>query len=180
MKKLIQNLKFKILISLPTATFFTLFAFGLIGQAAPFNDNFVNASHPLDGAQSGNVGGSNVGATKESGEPFHYSNYGGKSVWWTWRVPLSGKATVSTLGSDFDTILAVYTGGSVSSLTLIANNDDFNGASQSLVTFSAVAGTEYKIAVDGFGPTQFTPVREGNIQLNISVVPPANDIFFNR
>jgi hypothetical protein len=49
-------------------------------------------------------------------------------------------------------LLGVYTGNAVNSLTPIAKNDDIDlGINvQSSVTFAAVAGTTYKIAVDGF------------------------------
>ena len=57
-----------------------------------------------------------------------------------------------THGSNFDTLLAVYTGSSVGSLTLVASNDDENPPTivSSKVTFTAQAGTAYQIAVDGF------------------------------
>jgi hypothetical protein len=62
----------------------------------------------------------------------------------------------TTQGSPFlDTLLAVYTGTSVTGLTVIAQSDDVVGAFQnswiySRVEFSAVAGTTYKITIDGF------------------------------
>jgi hypothetical protein len=58
---------------------------------------------------------------------------------------------VSTEGSDFDTTLGVYTGSTVNALTLVAGNDDFGPGLTSSVTFNAVAGNTYQIAVDGFG-----------------------------
>ncbi|MBD2039196.1 calcium-binding protein [Microcoleus sp. FACHB-672] len=59
-------------------------------------------------------------------------------------------------------MLGVYTGSSVSALTTIAGNDDTNAGTQSQVTFNAVAGTTYRIAVDGFNPS------EGNISLALN------------
>jgi hypothetical protein len=95
--------------------------------------------------------GSNVGATKESNEPRHAGNRGGKSVWWTWTAPVAGSVTIDTLGSSFDTLLAIYTGSSVGSLTKVAANDEAGGNTHtSKVTFTAVAGRVYQIAVDGY------------------------------
>jgi uncharacterized repeat protein (TIGR01451 family) len=92
----------------------------------------------------------NVGATKESGEPNHAGNAGGKSVWGKWTAPYTGSVQIDTHGSSFDTLLGVYTGVTVASLTPIAANDD-DGSSNgnSAVIFQAQAGTEYKVAVDG-------------------------------
>jgi hypothetical protein len=76
---------------------------------------------------------------------------------------------ISTAGSTFDTVLGLYTGLSVSNLVNIASNDDENGSlTTSLVTTQVTAGTEYEIAVDGYGGAF------GRIDLNISlVVPPS-------
>jgi len=97
------------------------------------------------------VVGSNVGATWEAGEPFHWQTTGEQSVWWKWQAPASGLVTISTAGSSFDTILAAYTGSSVASLSLVANNDDYGSSVTSQVSFFAAAGTVYQIAVDGYG-----------------------------
>ena len=59
---------------------------------------------------------------------------------------------MSTLGSDYDTLLAVYTGSSLSGLTVVGSNDNAaTGDTTSRVQFTAVAGQTYIIAVDGTG-----------------------------
>jgi surface antigen len=119
--------------------------------AAPGNDDFVNRTR-ISGS-SANLTGTNVGATKEYREPNHAGNSGGTSVWWTWTAPSSGSVTIDTTGSNFNTLLAVYTGSSVSSLTAVtggSNNDDPSGGTTSKVSFNAVAGRAYQIAVDGY------------------------------
>ena len=50
--------------------------------------------------------------------------------------------TFDTIGSSFDTLLAVYTGTAVNALTTVASNDDIDTSGhnyQSRVTFTAVA-----------------------------------------
>ena len=94
--------------------------------------------------------GDNYKATPETNE----TNYIGassplNSVWYQWHADTSGSVTISTLGSDFDTTLVVYTGTSLDSLILVAANNDYWG-SQSQVTFSASAGIVYRIVVDGY------------------------------
>ncbi len=100
---------------------------------------------------TGEVVGSNVGASKELGEPNHAGNPGGASVWFQWTAPADGFLTLETLGSDFDTTLAVYTGASVDALTELGSNDNAGGGLQSVVADILVtAGSTYHIAVDGF------------------------------
>ena len=135
----------------------------ILTPVGPPNDNFVNRT-PIAGT-SPTATGTNVNATKEPGEPINAGNPGGKSVWWTWTAPASGQVRIDTIGSSFDTTLGVYTGGGVSSLTQVAGNDDSGGTLTSLVTFNAVAGTSYQIAVDGYN------AASGNITLHVNPVP---------
>ena len=122
----------------------------------------------LSGA-SGRREASNANASKESREPDHANDSGGASVWWTWTAPATGPATFDTSGSDFDTLLAVYTGSSVSGLTEVASNDDSGGYDWSGVRFNAQQGRAYHIAVDGWnGDT-------GAIVLNWQAASPGGD-----
>ena len=109
-----------------------------VGLVAPPNDNFV-ARIPVSGAMV-SVSGSSIGATKEAGEPNHYSS-GGGSVWWTWTAPASGTVTIDTIGSNFDTLLGVYTGTVVNNLIQVAQDDDSGGSLKSRVTFVATTET---------------------------------------
>ena len=88
--------------------------------AAPANDDFADA-RSLGTAVDGSVNGSNVGATKETGEPDHAGNVGGHSVWYSWTAPSAGNVFFHTRFTSFDTLLAVYTGSAVDSLTPVAN-----------------------------------------------------------
>ena len=112
----------------------------------PSNDAFA-AAEELTG-RSTVVSGVNKDATKETGEPNHAGKTGGVSVWYRWTAPADGHATLSTCGSGFDTLLAVYTGGSVDALVPVVSNDDACGL-QSSVSFDASEGSTYRIAVDG-------------------------------
>jgi hypothetical protein len=130
----------------------------------PANDNFANATL-LTTTTNVSVTVTNVVATKESGEPKHAGANGGHSVWWKWVAPGNGIVTINTSNSTFDTVLAVYTGPSVSNLTQVAANDDQNsgnGILTSQVKPQVTAGTEYEIAVDGKGGAS------GVVQLNLS------------
>ena len=61
----------------------------------------------------------------------------------------------------------MYTGSSVAALTPVAGNDDVAGGNTSLVTFNAVAGATYQIAVDGYNGAP------GNITLNVALTATA-------
>ena len=91
------------------------FGFGGATSSAPVNNDFANRT-AITGTTA-TVMGTNVSATKESGEPSHAGCSGGKSLWWTWTAPTAGSVQIDTIGSNFDTILGVYTGSSISSLT---------------------------------------------------------------
>lgn len=122
---------------------------GATPPTGPPNDAFASAT-AISGA-SGSTTGTNAGGSKEAGEPDHAGDDGGASSWWRWTAPISGRLTVRTDGSSFDTLLAVYTGSAVGSLTAVGSNDDGPGGLTSVVRGVAVtAGTTYRIAVDGY------------------------------
>jgi peroxiredoxin len=136
-----------------------------LAAAAPPNDDFANAT-VLTGVTNFIVS-ANTEATSQPGEPLHADSAGGRSVWWTWQSPFTGSVSISTRGSSFDTLLAVYTGDSVSNLQAVADNDDVGifGFVSSALIFRALAGEMYRIAVDGFngatGTVQLAVGRAG-------------------
>jgi len=150
--------------------------------AAPPNDRFSNRI-TITGTNI-TVMGSNASATKESGEPDHAANVGGSSVWWAWTAPTNGELRITTDGSDFDTLLGVYTGPRANALTVVATNDDrAEGILTSRVRFPVLQATEYEIAVDGY--YDGTTIATGNITLTLEFVRgpfsrPSNDNFTNR
>jgi hypothetical protein len=120
-------------------------------QAQPANNHFTNA-WTLSGTFVSTNGSTSLpsDATKEPGEPNHASFPGGRSVWFNWTAPTGGPTRISTAGSTFNTLLAVYTGSAVNALTSIAANDNFAGqGNTSRVDFNAEPGVTYRIALDG-------------------------------
>jgi hypothetical protein len=132
------------------------------------NDNFVNAARipPAGGRESGG----NRRFTRQVGEPVHAGNPGQRSAWWIWSPTESGPATVETVGSTFDTLLAVYRGTNLNAVTAVAFNDDIGRTNrQSRVQFPAVAGETYRIAVDGFYNRTTRSQSEGDIRLTVRI-----------
>ncbi|MBU6399601.1 MAG: hypothetical protein KGS61_04735 [Verrucomicrobia bacterium] len=143
--------------------------------SAPSNDDFANRIFITGFPAS--VTGSNIDATLEPGEDSiqgesHLAWEGSRSVWWSWTSPVTGQVELTTEGSSFQNVLAVYTGDAFTNLTAVAPP---SLGMTSVVTFLAAAGTNYQIAVNGVGASS------GIIHLGIgSTNPPPNDDFTNR
>ncbi len=137
----------------------------------PTNDLFANPT--VVTGTNFTVFGSNFGASVEAGEPKITGNAGGHSVWWSWTAPVDCTVTLDTSGSSYDTLLGVYKGNSVSSLTVIAANDDYTNVT-SRVVFGAKGGVTYHIQVDGFNGAT------GTIQLNLATAAPVYPVIITQ
>ncbi len=138
----------------------------------PANDNFANAVtlSTLNGTS-----GTTAGATHESGEPNHVSDNLGsaRSIWYRWTAPSNGTLDLNTQGSNFDTLLAVYSGDSLGGLTALAGNDDSGqGGVWSRVSLSVTAGTTYRIAVDGWNGNAGGTYISGTFTSSTPTPPP--------
>ncbi len=123
-------------------------ALGQTASALPSNDSFstptILAGFPA-GAQ-----GSNVEATLEPGEPLppDMTNSAQASVWYRWTSPTTGAVQVDVFDNDFSVRLAVWTNGTLATLGLLQEGDNFSG--ECAARFSAKSGTTYRIAVYGY------------------------------
>jgi hypothetical protein len=135
----------------------SLFNFTVTMGPPPANDNFVSAQllTGISGVMNGNI----ANATKEPGEPNHAGNPGGASVWFTWMAPQSGLFLFNpynSSSSQFGIIQTIYTGTDVTSLTPVASGFTPTNAFArygSAAVLNAVAGTTYRIALDGYNGT---------------------------
>ena len=123
----------------------------------PPNNNFAAASG-LSGTTA-SATGIPASATAEAGEPAHGGRPAARSLWWTWTAPSRGDYIVETVGSANPTRVAIYTGSSVGSLQLIAQDDGSLAHGASRVQFIAESGTTYRIAVDVDEAPSYGPVR---------------------
>ncbi|MHB1355179.1 MAG: C1 family peptidase [Anaerolineae bacterium] len=92
-----------------------------------------------------------TGATTAPDDPIFTCGGSGQkhnTVWYQYRPGEGGVMTVTTQGSDYDTVLSVWT-GSRGALVSRACNDDFFGL-QSQVTVSVTANITYYIEVAGY------------------------------
>jgi hypothetical protein len=159
------------------ALFGWLLLAGPAAAAPPTNDNFASAT--TESGSSFSASGTNVQAMKQTGEPDHAGDKGGASVWYVWTAPNSGTYQLNTCGSDFDTLLAVYTGSAVNALTEVASNDQSASCfDQSVLYFQAVSATTYHFAVDGYrGGEASAATGSVGVILQQITSPPANDNF---
>jgi|JI6StandDraft_1071083.scaffolds.fasta_scaffold00658_9 hypothetical protein len=148
-----------------TKTFLSLLALALVGvhQARGAANTFALATEIITSNNTPGVPNLML-CSVEPGEPGHASNGGNgaqKSAWWRWTAPSNGFCTVDTIVHEddqfvLDTLVAVYTGSTVSTLTRVAHNDDMKllpgnaGSRASSATFYAIQGTTYHIAVDAY------------------------------
>lgn len=121
----------------------------------PANDDFA-AAQPLTGPPS--FSGTTEGAGREPGEPAHAGDALGSSVWFRWTAPRSASMSVYPCDASYRPAVDVYTGASLTGLTLVSTPGDISGelfncglGGHGGATFAAVAGTTYSIAVDGAG-----------------------------
>jgi len=148
----------------------------IFGQRLAFRGDDFAARIPLVGTDVTTTG-STVGFSRETGEPgdLVVPDPGSPTAWWSWTAPCSGSATqptsfIDTNGSNFDTVLAVFTGTSLGGLTRLDSDDNSGMGNQSRVpssefpptTLNIVAGTEYQVRVRGFAVGDV-----GDITLNI-------------
>jgi hypothetical protein len=160
---------------------------GLTTYVGPANDDFERAQE-LVGREVIEEG-TTAGATRqEPAEPDHYTTNppdsdlwkGDHSVWYRWTAPNTGPTTIDTCVGEIDSILAVYTGDELESLTKIAdNNNDPACAGKdeygSQVSFEAVGGTTYDIAVGDAGGAREKPFAI-RIVGSTDITPPETQI----
>ena len=137
--------------------------------AVPGNDSFSNALLLQGGTFLEAY--SNEEASVEPGEP---AATGASTVWFKWAA-WNDSVTISTLGSNFSTMLGLYAGTSLGTLTAVTPAPEatnfsglpapFNGAHQ--LTFPTVPSQMYYIAVGGTptGPSQH--LEQGKIMLSL-------------
>ena len=121
--------------------------FTVNSASPPINDNFANAIPVTTAIFTSTV--DNSSATCEAADPTPpcaavvSQNPTGKSVWWQYTARTAGNATITTLGSSYDTVLSVYTGASGNFTNIACNNDVSASVKQSSVQIAVTVGTTY-------------------------------------
>jgi outer membrane protein assembly factor BamB/subtilisin family serine protease len=167
-----------------TATAGTTYEIATDGQSGAsgltvLNIGYANDSFSQPAVLSGpsvTVTSTNANATLETGEPRIQGTTGGHSLWYHWTAPASGQYQVSVFSPDFDTLVAVYTGSTLSSLNLVASakgggmgSSQLTTGSTCVCTFTATVGTTYSVTVDGAVISDnYTGLNSGQFTLTIA------------
>jgi subtilase family serine protease len=115
--------------------------------SVPSNDNFANATKvPAVGAM---YLANNQFATIETNEPAHDGDANdAASLWWSWTPATTTNVFIDTIGSKINTVLAVYTNATLLTLqAVVATNGNVAQFKPAYVSFNALAGVNYHIAV---------------------------------
>jgi len=136
-------------------------------------DDFFATPRVITGL-SGSSATKTTFATAEINEPNHAGYDATRSVWFDYTAPASGQLEISTAGSSFDTLLAVYTGDALANLIPVASNDDIKTGQSSAVSFASVAGQKYRIAVDGYTGLSGNATLNWDLKLPLPPTAPTN------
>jgi hypothetical protein len=115
----------------------------------PPGDAFADRTQ-LEGAR-GRLFASNRLATREAGEPAHFENASGRTLWYRWLAPGEGTLTLHTQGSAVDSVIAAYSGEAIDRLTAIARDDDSGRDYASWLTLDVEPGADPAVALDSLG-----------------------------
>ncbi len=134
-----------------------------------FGDAFLISQMPYAHDQA------TVDATTANNDPDfscepYFSGQGSHTVWYEYMPTADGTLMIDTFQSDYDTVLAVWS-GSQGNLQLVDCNDDSSGVSQSQVSTGVTAGTIYFIEIAGYDSDAY-----GTLSLNGDFVDEIVDV----
>ncbi len=135
----------------------------------PANDDFARSLR-LEG-DAGRAFGTTVLATTEEGEPEHFIEQNGGSIWFSWSPPIDGEVTFTTNGISFLHVIAAYEGTTFADLERLARASPLDDVEPggvpfiapdepSEIRFRVERDKDYHIAIDGvFGDTGIAVVN---------------------
>jgi hypothetical protein len=106
-----------------------------------------------------------------------------RAGWWTWTAPVTGKVCFHTFGSNYGTIIALFTGGcgGLTPVGFVSTNTELaQHRAQSSVMFTAQIGVQYWIRVRNSNSVNNAPQSGGLLQLSgftRQTTPATDDIY---
>ncbi len=95
-----------------------------------------------------------------------------RTIWYRFTASEIGRFVVDTSGSNFDTVVGVFT-GSAAGLTEVNCDDDGGAGFSSRVEFNTLPGITYSIMVGGYNDSS------GEMRLAFAQLPPLHDLIGN-
>lgn len=141
------------------------------------NNDFFSQHKVLNPAIS-TVTDTNVGTTRELGEPQTYGTTNA-TKWFVVTPATTSPITIDLSGSSFDTVLGVFSGSNISQLQLIAKDDDSGDGATSKLTFVPTAGMSYAIQVGSYGGATGSIRLQWNSTDSCFTIPPSNNDSLN-
>ena len=116
--------------------------------------------------------GTTASATEEAGEPAPTCAPIGKTVWYRFTPGSSTTVNVSTQGSAFDTVLAVWRGTSIGALTQVGCDDDgvATGGASRILNLALTAGQTYYVQLGGYRSANTTESGAYSFSLQSSTI----------
>ena len=147
---------------------------------APANDAFASArtatTLPFAPATLSTAAATTQTSEKTSCTPpgAAAANYG-KTVWFKYVPPVDMTIDASTAGSNFNTVMALYSGTTLSGLSVRGcNNDATTSTTTSRLRTTLGAGVTYYFQVGGFRTTSTGTPAGGTLKFALSGIPRAN------
>ncbi len=117
-------------------------------HSVPINDNLDSAIDisklPYTNTQD------TSDSTTESFEGFPTCTFSEASVWYQYSPTIDEEIVFDTYGSDYDTVLGIWTGGQYPLTELICNDNGTESTMQSQLSTELIGGTKYLININGF------------------------------
>jgi hypothetical protein len=123
-----------------------------------FQQSIVPAPINITNSQSFDTSGS----VSNPGEPEHCGYEACASYWLPYIAPQSGTLTIDTIGTEFNAVLAIYTGPNPSNVVPVACSAN-HGPGGELVSFPAIGGARYFVVI------QATDCSVGQATINFSL-----------
>jgi len=137
-----------------------------LAHPRPANDDFGAATGLR--AAAGTTRSWTFSASRQPGEPAHGGVSTGRTVWWDFIAPESGRATFTSSG--ISRALSAYRGASLGDLRRVA--DARVAWPSATLSFLVRSGRTYRIA---YGTDENTPPSPVTLSWAIAPTPPAND-----
>ncbi|MDM8564825.1 hypothetical protein QUF74_04150 [Candidatus Halobeggiatoa sp. HSG11] len=152
----------------------TLLTVAIPIHAAPVNDDLDSAisipTLPYTNTQD------TSDSTTESSEDFPICSFSEASVWYQYNPTIDEKIVFDTYGSDYDTVLGVWTGEQHPLTKVTCNDNGTEDTMQSQLSAELTGGTQYLIGINGFNK------ETGNLTFNaksLSISDSNNDSLTN-